>query len=90
MEEIFKNGTRHNTITVILKGYEDAPLVYKDAIISIPTECVDGLEPANDIIIRCNVNLPINEDKTEYKEYELIEHIPYDNVLRYYTLIDEE
>lgn len=72
----------HNTITVILKGHEDAPLIYKDATLNL-------VDFESEIIIKCHVNLPVNEDKTEYKDYELIEHIPSRNILRLYSL-DEE
>lgn len=74
----------YDTITVILKGYEDSPLVYKNASLNI----FDDFERV--ICIKCKVKLPVNEDKTEYKDYELIEHIPYCNVLRYYALNEEE
>ena len=47
----------HSNITVILKGHEDSPLVYKDAILN-------SVDFDVAIVITCHVNLPVNEDKT--------------------------
>lgn len=78
-----KRYLNHDTVTVILKGAEDSPLVYKNA--NINYEDTD-----KHLIISCNVSLPTNEDKTEYKDYDLIERIPFSNILRYYSLDETE
>lgn len=84
-EPITTTRPKYSTLTVVLKGHEDSPLIYKDA--EFINRVMSGATDA--ILIRCHVNLPVNEDKTEYKDYELMETIPYENILRFYTL-DEQ